>query len=93
LSAIRLAARGAGGLLLFDYVLGMDSYNLRLLRTLGPQASPGLGRLLDFAPHLESTRSPTLLFGRRRVRGGADQIEAGADGLIAELRRGAIGSR
>ncbi len=39
--------------LLFDYIIGMDNYNLRLLRTLRPAGFAGyLGRLLDFAPHL-----------------------------------------
>lgn len=93
LSAIRSRPVVQADFLLFDYVLGMDNYNLRLLRTLRPAGFAGyLGRLLDFAPHLGLDEIADPYYsGAGAFEVALDQIEAGADGLIAELRRRANG--
>ena len=73
----------------FDYILGMDQYNVRLLRALRPQGFAGrLGSLLDFAPQLGVSEIIDPYYsGPEAFDAVLDQIEAGADGLIAELRR------
>jgi len=79
----------------FDYLLGMDHYNLHVLRQMRPAGHRGyVGRFLDFAPHL----------GLRDIEdpyhGGAehfnlvlDQIEAASTGLLNAIRRRLSASR
>lgn len=92
LSAIRSRPVVQDDYLLFDYILGMDNYNLRLLRTLRPESFAGyLGRLLDFAPHLGTAEIADPYYsGGSAFDEVLTQIEAGADGLIAELQRSGL---
>ena len=73
----------------FDYVLGMDNHNLHFMRAMQPEGSAAhVGRLLEFAPHLgvEDVVDP-YYGGQRHFDVVLEQIEAGADGLIAEIRK------
>ncbi|MEP6703007.1 MAG: low molecular weight protein-tyrosine-phosphatase [Betaproteobacteria bacterium] len=74
----------------FDYVLGMDNYNLKLLRAMAPAGFAGyLGRLLDFAPHLGVEEIDDPYYGdARQFDMVLAQIEAGADGLLSEISTG-----
>ena len=71
----------------FHYILGMDNHNLRLLRALRPDGATGyLGRLLDFAPHLGREEiSDPYYSSASAFEEALDQIQAGADGLIAAV--------
>ena len=73
----------------FDYVLGMDQYNLRLLRALQPRESKAyVGRLLDFAPHLGLADIDDPYYGGAgHFESVLDLIEAAADGLLDVIRR------
>ena len=73
----------------FDYVLGMDEYNLRLLRAMKPPESPAyVGRLLDFAPHLgKSDIDDPYYGGPHHFEEVLDQIEAAAEGLLRAIRQ------
>ena len=73
----------------FDYVLAMDGDNLRHLAALAGKAGAGkLGLFLDFAPELGVREVPDPYFGGAdgfaRV---LDLVEAGARGLLGELRK------
>jgi protein-tyrosine phosphatase len=73
----------------FDYMLGMDNYNLHFMRAMQPGGCVAyVGRLLDFAPHLgiEEIDDP-YYGGARHFDTVLAQIEAGADGLLAEIRK------
>ena len=73
----------------FHYVLGMDNYNLRFLQSMKPPGSPAhVGRLLDFAPHLgvEEIDDP-YYGGPGHFDTVLERIQAGADGLLAEIRK------
>src|SRR5688572_13877085 len=53
LSAIRSRPLVPADFERFDYLLGMDNYNLRFLQSVKPAGCVAyVGRLLDFAPHL-----------------------------------------
>lgn len=72
----------------FDYVLAMDGENLANLRALCPPGREGrLGRLLDFAPGVGRRDVPDPYYGGaegfERV---LDLVEAGAEGLLADIR-------
>jgi len=73
----------------FHYLLGMDNYNLHFMRAMTPAAFGGyVGRLLDFAPHLGVEEIDDPFFGGpQHFDEVLGQIEAGADGLIAEIRK------
>ena len=89
LSSIRSRPVVQADFLRSHYILGMDGYNLRLLRALRPDGFAGyLGRLLDFVPHADSRDiGDPYLASARAFEDALDQIEAGADGLLAELQR------
>jgi protein-tyrosine phosphatase len=88
LSTIRSRPIVQADFLRFQYILGMDNYNLRLLRALRPEGFVGyLGRLLDFAPQLGTAEiTDPYYLGASAFEEVLDQIEAGADGLIAAIR-------
>lgn len=72
----------------FDYVLGMDGENLANLSILCPKGREArLGRLLDFAPEMGRRDVPDPYYGGadgfERV---LDLVEAGARGLLADIR-------
>lgn len=72
----------------FDYVLGMDGENLANLSILCPKGREArLGRLLDFAPEVGRRDVPDPYYGGadgfERV---LDLVEAGARGLLADIR-------
>jgi protein-tyrosine phosphatase len=73
----------------FHYMLGMDAHNLRILNGMKPADCKGyIGRLLDFAPHLGKSDIVDPYYGsEHQFEEVLDQIEAGADGLIAEIVR------
>ena len=72
----------------FDYVLGMDNHNLHFMRAMKPDGSGAhVGLLLDFAPHLGVAEIDDPYYGgERHFDTVLAQIEAGADGLLAEIR-------
>jgi protein-tyrosine phosphatase len=73
----------------FDYMLAMDNYNLHFMHAMKPNGCPGyVGRLLDFAPHLgvEEIDDP-YYGGAHHFDTVLAQIEAGADGLLTDIRR------
>ena len=67
----------------FDYVIAMDSQNLDDIRKLSPGAEPRL--LLDFAPHVPEREVPDPWY-HGRFEAVLDMIEAGADGLLEDIR-------
>ena len=73
----------------FHYIIGMDDYNLHFMRAMQPAQFTGyVGRLLDFAPHLglRDVEDP-YYGGARHFELVLEQIETGADGLLAEIAR------
>ncbi len=73
----------------FDYVLAMDRGNRRDIEALRPPGSRAhLALLLDYAPELGVREVPDPYYGGwegfERV---LDMVEAGARGLLAEIRR------
>ncbi|MCZ6522891.1 MAG: low molecular weight phosphotyrosine protein phosphatase [Alphaproteobacteria bacterium] len=86
---LRARTLAAGDFAAFDYVLAMDRGNRRdieALRPLGSRAHVAL--LLDYAPELGVREVPDPYYGGwegfERV---LDMVEAGARGLLAEIRR------
>jgi protein-tyrosine phosphatase len=78
----------AGDFERFNYVLGMDGENLANLSILCPKGREvRLGRLLDFAPEVGRRDVPDPYYGGadgfERV---LDLVEAGARGLLADIR-------
>ena len=73
----------------FDYVLAMDSENLRTLRQLcSHDAGCHLGLFLDFAPHLGVRDVPDPYYGAREgFEQVLDLLEQAADGFLAHLRK------
>ncbi len=73
----------------FDYVMAMDSANLKRLQALRPQdARAELRLLLDYAPQAVHKDVPDPYYGG--VRGFEevlDLVEAGGRGLLAEILR------
>lgn len=67
----------------FDYVIAMDRQNLQDIRKLQPESQPRL--LLDFAPHVTEDEVPDPWY-HGRFEEVLDMIEAGVDGLLAEIR-------
>ena len=72
----------------FDYVLAMDGDNLRAMEDLRPPGSEArLALFLHFAPELDTREVPDPYYGGdegfERV---LDLVEAGARGLLAEIR-------
>jgi len=89
LVSIRSRALVASDFERFDYVLGMDHYNLQVIRRMRPTEYGGhVGRFLDFAPHLglRDIEDP-YHGGARHFDLVLDQIEAAANGLLNEIRR------
>ena len=79
----------AGDFAAFDYVLAMDRDNYRVLSEARPAGTKArLQLFLDFAPELGETEVPDPYYGGddgfERV---LDMVEAGARGLLAEIRR------
>lgn len=74
----------------FDYVLAMDRDNLEILERLGPR---GRGRaridlFLDYSPDLAGREVPDPYYGAMNgFEEVLDLVEAGADDLLAHLRR------
>ncbi len=73
----------------FDYVLAMDRANQRAVEALRPPgAAARIALFLDYAPELGVREVPDPYYGGdegfERV---LDMVEAGARGLLAELRR------
>ncbi len=67
----------------FDYVIAMDRQNLKDIRQLDPGTDARL--LLDFAPELPEREVPDPWY-HGRFDAVLDLIEAGADGLLSEVR-------
>jgi protein-tyrosine phosphatase len=72
----------------FDYVLAMDGENLADLAVLCPPGHEArLGRLLDFAPGLGRRDVPDPYYGGADgFEHVLDLVEAGARGLLADIR-------
>ena len=73
----------------FDYIIAMDSDNLRRLQALRPkQARAELKLLLEYAPKTSLTDVPDPYYGGadgfERV---LDLVEAGSSGLLDEIRK------
>jgi protein-tyrosine phosphatase len=88
IGALRARALRAGDFAEFDYVLAMDGDNQRAVEALRPPGSAALSALfLHFAPELGTREVPDPYYGGdqgfERV---LDLVEAGARGLLAEIR-------
>jgi protein-tyrosine phosphatase len=72
----------------FDYLIGMDNYNVHFMLAMQPGSCRAhIGRLLDFAPHLGVDEIDDPYYGgQRHFNIVLGQIEAGADGLLEEIR-------
>jgi len=89
IAGLRARAVDASDFSEFDHLLAMDRANLSFLEARCPEgARHKLRLLLDFAPDAGAREVPDPYYGGRagfeRV---LDLVEAGADGLIAHLRR------
>lgn len=73
----------------FDYVLAMDSANLKRLQALKPEDAPAeLKLLLDYAPQAVHKDVPDPYYGGSRgFEEVLDLVEAGGRGLMAEIIR------
>lgn len=74
----------------FDYVLAMDSENLRMLEALLPagQRRAELGLLLDYAAEIADREVPDPYYGAvNGFEAVLDLVEAGSDALLAHIRR------
>ena len=71
----------------FDLILGMEPRHLRSLEDVAPRtAIARLGLLLDYAPDLRATGVPDPYYdGPEAFDRALDLIEAGVEGLIAEI--------
>lgn len=67
----------------FDYVIAMDQQNLDDIRQLDSASDPVL--LLDFAPDIPEREVPDPWY-HGRFDAVLDMIEAGADGLLQDIR-------
>ena len=85
----RARQAGADDFRRFDYVLAMDRANLADLRRICPKdAQARLHRFLDFTPNLEGSDVPDPYYGDRRDFAlMMDLLEAGAQGLLAHIRK------
>lgn len=84
----RARTLGARDFAEFDYVLAMDGDNLRAMEDMRPPGSGArLALFLHFAPELDTREVPDPYYGGdegfERV---LDLVEAGARGLLAEIR-------
>jgi len=72
----------------FDYVLAMDGANQRAIEALRPPGSAArLALFLDFAPELGAREVPDPYYGGDDgFEHVLDLVEAGARGLLAEIR-------
>jgi protein-tyrosine phosphatase len=72
----------------FDWIVAMDSQNLRFLKSLRPAGHVGhLGRLLDFAPELGLRDIPDPYYGKREdFERVLDLVERGAAPLLAAIQ-------
>lgn len=88
LSALRARQLDDDDFRRFDYMLAMDQDNLLTLEArCPPDCQAHIGLFLDFAGY-EGKAVPDPFFGGARGFDEAlDLIEAGADGLVATLRR------
>lgn len=74
----------------FDYVLAMDRDNLAILERLatGGGGRAQVGLFLDYSPDLAGREVPDPYYGAMNgFEEVLDLVEAGADGLLAQLRR------
>lgn len=73
----------------FDYILAMDRDNLAILRQRGGRAPRAeIGLFLDYAPDVAGREVPDPYYGAPNgFEEVLDLVEAGADGLLAHLRR------
>ena len=71
----------------FDYVIAMDEGHYAQLSEMAPAAAKGRVRLfLEFAPHTGRKSVPDPYYGDTRgFDAMVDLIEAGTDGLLAEI--------
>ena len=71
----------------FDYVIAMDEGHYAQLSDMAPAAAKGRVRLfLEFAPHAGRKSVPDPYYGDTRgFDAMVDLIEAGTDGLLAEI--------
>ena len=77
----------------FDYILAMDSENLRELKGRCPKAHQGkLHRCLDYAPQGEHRDVPDPYYGGPQGFARVfDLIDEACDGLLAAIRRDRLG--
>lgn len=74
----------------FDYVLAMDRDNLAILERMGAGGGTRarIGLFLDYSPDLAGREVPDPYYGAMNgFEEVLDLVEAGADGLLAHLRR------
>ncbi len=74
----------------FDYILAMDRDNLEVLERLRAdrRGRAEIALFLDYAPDLAGHEVPDPYYGAMNgFEGVLDLVEAGADGLLAHLRR------
>ncbi len=69
----------------FDYILAMDSENLRDIKALGPSRAT-VSRLLDFAPELAERDIPDPWYNGR-FEEVYRLVSAGTKGLLARIRQ------
>lgn len=73
----------------FDYVLAMDRDNLAILERMatGSDVRAKVGLFLDYSPDLAGREVPDPYYGAMNgFEEVLDLVEAGADGLLAQLR-------
>lgn len=72
----------------FDYILAMDQDNLQILEQRCPQGCRAhIGLLLDFAGYAGRPVPDPYYGGDRGFEEVLDLVEAGAEGLVEEIRR------
>ena len=74
----------------FDWILAMDSHNLRELQTLRPQAYGGhLSLFLELARGIGAREVPDPYYGgAQEFEHVLDLVEEGAEALLAAIRKG-----
>lgn len=78
----------------YDYILAMDTANLRSLQRVCPHSEQArLQRFLDFAPELGRSDVPDPYYGQEQgFEVVLDMIEAAAQGLLQDIRARHLGS-
>jgi len=89
LSALRARGLEGADFTRFHWMVAMDASVLRILRKrLAPDAPVQTSLLLDYAPQLGRTEVPDPYYGAPAgFEEVLDLVEAGCDGLVAELSR------